>query len=313
MKWSVVICTHNRCADLRETLENLAGIDYPADAFEVIVVDNASADDTGEVVEGAKARMANLKYLREEKIGLSHARNTGIDHARGELVAFLDDDAWPQPDWLGKLEASFRDPRVACAGGRVLPVWKQRSGWPEWLHHRLLGYFTVFDLPKFRFLRYPVCPVGTNVAFRKAVFAEIGRFDPRLGRTGASLLSGEEADLCVAADQAGYRIAYSPEAVVRHQVHENRLTPDWIRERAYWSGVSSALIERKRFGRLNLLSRSGKFGLIAVAAATLGLFFGLLGDSRRALYFECQSRFGSGFLKNVFPAPEFPQEPERAK
>ncbi len=298
--WSIVICTHNRCHDLRETLEGLAGLDYPAGKFEIIVVDNASQDDTPGVVEAAKARLADLISLQEERLGLSHARNTGIARARGEFIAFLDDDAAPQPDWLQKLERCFTDPRVACVGGRVMPVWQKLAGWPDWLHNRLIGYFTVIDYPKFRQLRYPFCPAGTNVAFRKTVFAEVGTFNPRLGRTGDSLLSGEEADLCVAIDQAGYRIVYTPEAVVRHRVHENRLTREWVLQRSHWGGVSSAIIEGRRFGVVNRVLKSGKNCILIIASELLTRLFRLVPNRKEALFWECQALFSRAFLKNLW-------------
>jgi len=299
MKWSVIICSHNRGADLCETLNAVSQLDYPPDDFEILIVDNASEDDTRMVVEAATAQMSNLLYLHEQQLGLSHARNTGIENARGELVAFLDDDAAPQPDWLKRLETCFSDRQVACAGGMVKPVWQKLSGWPDWLHPRLTGYFTVIDYPDSRPLGYPSCPAGTNVAFRKKIFAEVGVFNPQLGRTGTSLLSGEEADLCVAIEQAGYRVVYTPEAVVHHKVHENRLTRDWVLQRSHWGGVSAAILERRRFGLLNLTVKTAKYLILVVLSEFLKRFYALSQSHKEAFFWQCQALFSKAFLKHL--------------
>ena len=300
MKWSVIICSHNRSADLVETLAAVSQLDYSQGEFEILVVDNASEDNTQEVVETANSQISNLRYLREERLGLSHARNTGISQASGEFIAFLDDDASPQPDWLQRLEACFAGPQVACVGGMVKPVWQKLSGWPDWLHPRLIGYFTVIDYPDFRPLGYPSCPAGTNVAFRRNIFAEVGYFNPQLGRTGTSLLSGEEADLCVAIEQAGYRIVYTPEAVVHHKVHENRLTRDWVLQRSYWGGVSAAILERRRFGLLNLASKTAKYFVLVMLSELMKRFFALSQTQKGAFFWQCQAMFSKAFLKHLF-------------
>jgi GT2 family glycosyltransferase len=300
MKWSVIICTHNRVEDLRETLKAVSQLVYAEGELEILVVDNASQDETRQTVMDAAAGMPQLKYLREDKLGLSHARNTGIANAAGEFVAFLDDDAAPIPAWLEKLEKCFRNPRVACVGGRVKPVWRTLTGWPDWLHPRLIGYFTVIDHDDFREFGYPNCPAGTNVAFRKAVFDEVGAFDPNLGRTGTSLLSNEEADLCVAIAQAGYRILYTPEAVVHHKVHENRLTREWVLDRSYWGGVSSAIMERRRFGAGNRVHKTLKYLALIMASESLKRILSLTDDRKKTFFWECQALFSRAFLKTLW-------------
>jgi len=106
--WSIVICTHNRCNVLQETLQELVHLDYPEDCYEIIIVDNASQDETRKIFNEAANRGKNLRYVREEKLGLSYARNKGIENSSGEFIAFIDDDAIPEPDWLEKLESWTR-------------------------------------------------------------------------------------------------------------------------------------------------------------------------------------------------------------
>lgn len=300
MKWSIIICTHNRCWDLQESLDALIDLSYPKEDYEIIVVDNGSQDSTAQICQNASAQCNNLRYLREDTPGLSHARNTGIEQARGEFIAFLDDDALPEPDWLEKLEVCFKDTRVVCVGGMVRPVWQKLTGWPDWLHPRLIGYFTVIDYPMFRRLSYPSCPAGTNVAFRKTVFEEVGTFNTQLGRTGTSLLSGEEADLCIAIDKAGYQIVYTPEAVVHHRIHEKRLTQDWVLQRSHWGGISSAIVERQRFGTANHLLKTGKYLFLIAVSELLKRVFPLLNNRKEAFFWKCQALFSRAFLKNLW-------------
>ena len=118
MPWSIIICSHNRAADLADNLPKVQALDYPLDRYEIIVIDNASSDGTAAV-----AAAAGVRCVREERLGLSHARNRGIAESRGELIGFIDDDAWPEPEWLQRLDDLFADPAVGCAGGQVVPEW----------------------------------------------------------------------------------------------------------------------------------------------------------------------------------------------
>ena len=273
----------------------MLALDYQRDRFEVIVIDNASTDDTATVAASAGARC-----VREEKLGLSHARNRGIAEAKGEFIAFIDDDAWPEPDWLKELEQAFTDPSVACAGGRVIPAWKTLSGWPDWLHERLIGFFTVVDYPDYRKLSYPDYPAGTNMAFRKSILAEVGGFNAELGRSGASLQSGEETDLCLRIEQAGNSIVHTPDAVVHHHVHEGRLTREWVRERCHCQGVSSAIIEKKLFKKSAVTRKSLLYLLFTILSAPAGAILRLLGDEKRAFFCDCQSLLCKAYLKAMW-------------
>lgn len=300
MKWSVVICTHNRSQDLRQTLQRLGALEHPRENFEILVVDNASCDETPLVVQEAARQQGNIRYINEDKLGLSHARNTGIDNSHGEFVAFLDDDAWPEPHWLGCLEEEFNDVRVACVGGKVEPVWREVSGWPDWLHDRLVGYFTVVDAPARHKMHYPAYPAGTNMAFRKSIFSEVGGFSRNLGRAGESLLSGEEVDLCLRIDQADYQVLYTPTAIVHHHVHENRLTQEWVRQRSKWGGISSAVIEKTRFPRTRAIRSSLFYIAFLLLRPGLSLFSNLTGNRKLAFFFQCQDEFCRAYLKQVW-------------
>jgi GT2 family glycosyltransferase len=300
MRWSIIICTRNRAADLEANLPALGRLAPPPGGYEVLVVDNGSTDGTAEVVKAAAQRDGAIRYVREERPGLSHARNRGIGEARGELIAFLDDDARPAADWLPELEKGFAEPRVAAVGGRVAPSFAGRSGWPDWLPERLRGFFSVLDRPDRRYLRYPDYPAGTNIAFRTSAFAEVGLFDADLGRSGASLLSMEEVDLCLRLERAGGRILYLPGAVVHHAVREERLTRDWVAERCRWQGISAAIIERRCFPAGYRTLKSLRY-LLYIAAGVLGAAWGrLAGNERLGFLCACQVELCRAWLKRAW-------------
>src|SRR5262245_33113158 len=127
---SAVICTHNRAGFLRRALESLREQSLPPEVFEVLVIDNASADETEEVTRSMMAQMPNLRYLKEERLGLSWARNTGMQASRTNYIAYLDDDARADRDWLANLLRLFEASNPACIGGRVWLDWEPAA--PAW-------------------------------------------------------------------------------------------------------------------------------------------------------------------------------------
>lgn len=298
MRWSLIICTFNRARSLAETLERLRHLSYPADDLEILVVDNASTDETPEVIEAASATMRNMVSLRADIPGLSHARNKGITAAHGQFIAFIDDDAWPDRNWLQALEKGFADENTACVGGRVAAVWPQDAP-PAWLAERLFCFFSLVDYGKQRFLRYPDYPAGTNIAFRKSVFRDIGSFNEELGRTGELLLSMEEVDMCLRVEDAGYKVLYMPDAIVFHKVNETRLSETWLKQRAHWQGVSAALIEARRFTRTEIIRKLSKY-VIFIIGGTIGtVIFTGIRNKKLAFFCRCQVILCKAYVRQV--------------
>jgi glucosyl-dolichyl phosphate glucuronosyltransferase len=175
MKVTVILCTYNRHCSLRAALESLAASTLPDSiAWEVLVVDNNSRDQTRDVVAEFSMRdPARFRYLFEARQGKSYALNSGIREAGGDVLAFVDDDITVEPSWLANLAAAFRDGDCAGAGGRILP----EAGFspPHWLSKAgryALAPLAVFD-PGSEPGELTEPPFGTNMAFRKAVFARI--------------------------------------------------------------------------------------------------------------------------------------------
>jgi len=241
---SVVICTHNRVQNLHDAVESILSQGVDEDFFELLIIDNASTDTTREFIEARAARAPNLKYLAEPTIGLSHARNRGVTEATGQYVAFIDDDAIADPGWLLQIPAAFQagGTDVGCVAGKIIPIWDVPR--PAWLHDALLGYVSVLDAsPVGRRLGEGQYPFGANVIYRRDALLRAGGFSPRLGRKGSSLLSNEEILLHHFLKKLGYTTYYEPRISVRHHVPAARLTKRWFKRRAYWQGVSDAVLE----------------------------------------------------------------------
>lgn len=241
---SAIICTHNRSGYLRAAIASLLGQTYGN--YEIIVVDNASTDDTRAVVE-AYLPHAKLTYLYEGALGLSIARNRGAAIARGEILAYLDDDAEASPQWLVALAAAFAEhPRAAIAGGPVSLLWPPGQTPPRWLSPTLSEGLGAYDLgPVVRLITDAgQTPRGLNYAVTKAFLGSVAGFDPQLGRVGKNLLSNEELHLTQQALAAGYEILFVPQAQVAHNVAPERLRPGWFLRRSWWQGISECSRER---------------------------------------------------------------------
>ena len=244
---TVAICTANRCARLAETLAALLpGIDFHA--AEVVVVDNGSTDGTPRLLaEIVAAHPRGVRAVREERAGLSAARNRAVREARGDLLLFLDDDALPAPGWIEAYVAAFRDGQIAAAGGPVEPIFD--GALPEWLDDRFLPYLSVWDRgPRVTPLRYNELPRGANMAFRRSTFARYGDFLEQLGRRGESLRSCEEIEYCLRLERGGEETLYLPAARVRHHVATLRLSAAWMGARFAAQGFSEAILDWRHAG-----------------------------------------------------------------
>ena len=283
---SVVVCTHERPDDLRRCLAALAALEDPVEA---IVVDSASRPPCRELVEEFAAQVRGLRYVHEPEPGLSRARNRGLAEASHPVVAFVDDDAAPAPDWARRLAAAFADPGVGCAGGACRPDFAAAR--PGWLSDRLLqfaGITRIGDAPR-EARSSAEYPFGANLAMRADALREAGGFSERLGRIGGSLLSGEEYAAIERLRELGWRVWLQPDAVVAHRVAPERLRAGYYWRRLWWQGVS-----RARAGRSLRLA-----GRLAVAAP-LRLFMWVATRDRFYLYRTAET---AGYLRECMRWP----------
>lgn len=236
---SVIVCTHERPADLERCLDALGAL---GERPEVIVVDSASRPSCRELVERHAGRIPGLVYLYEPEPGLSRARNLGLAHASCEIVAFVDDDAAPRPDWAREIVAPFRaDEAIGCVGGACVASFAEPGTRPAWLSERLLQFA---GITRFGDRGRPArssaeWPFGANMAFRASALPE-NPFPEELGRHGTTLLSGEESALVERVRGHGWTIWLEPRAIVDHTVHPDRCTSSYYWRRLWWAGVSRA-------------------------------------------------------------------------
>jgi glycosyltransferase involved in cell wall biosynthesis len=252
---SVVICAYTlkRWNDLVAAVES-ARSEGP---LEVIVV----ADHNEELLARVRSELPGARAVANDgSRGLSGARNAGVAAARGEVIAFLDDDAVATPGWLDQLAACFVDPHVLGAGGAVEADWAERR--PRWFPEEfdwVVGC-SYRGLPT---VAAPVRnPIGANMAVRREVFATVGGFTSTLGRGGANTMGCEETDFFIRArlHVPSAVWLYEPRARVRHRVPRERATLRYFLDRCYGEGKSKALLAR-RVGRPDALSAERRYVL----------------------------------------------------
>ncbi|HOC17056.1 MAG TPA: glycosyltransferase family A protein [Vicinamibacterales bacterium] len=251
MPLSVVIATFNRAPLLRECLARFERQAFrPGD--EVVVADNGSTDATPDVLREAAARLpVPLRTVFEAKPGKSRAVARGVEAARGDILAFTDDDVIVADDWIERLHAIFEERDVDLVGGRVLPRFMGRV--PSWLklsdgrgYNRMASPITLLDYgPERQPLGRRAAP-GGNLAIRRSVFEALGGFPRHLGKLRGTLLSGEDHLLSERVVASGYRAIFEPSLTVQHLVPRSRLRFRYFLRWFFWSGVTHAVLDAGR-------------------------------------------------------------------
>lgn len=182
-----------------------------------------------------------------ERRGLSSARNTGVRKAAGDVVAFIDDDAYADEDWLRNLVRNYVDADVIGVGGVVKPVWE--NGRPSWFPDELdwVVGCSYKGLPEER--GYVRNPIGCNMSFRKEAFEKAGYFDENLGRVANKLTASEETELAIRLLRefpGSPKIVHEPHAIVYHKVTRRKSSLKYFMKRSFGEGVSKRLLERLR-------------------------------------------------------------------
>jgi glycosyltransferase involved in cell wall biosynthesis len=216
------------------------------DTLEILVVDNGSTDNTHDVVDAYQRKDSRVRYVLERKAGISHARNRALREARGEYLAFIDDDAWAGVNWLENLTAPIQSIRPApeCLVGPVSLVWDGKR--PDWFPARfesLLCRYDMGDTP--RFLDANGYLLTTNSVFHRETLLKLGGLRPNLGHKRKALIGGEDNDIFNRLIASGHRVYYQPTAVVFHPVPKERQTRRFLLRRLFWDGASQPLVDEK--------------------------------------------------------------------
>lgn len=265
---SVVVCTYNRCEMLRLAMESLCQQALAPDRYEIIVVDNASTDKTREVVKEIDSSypIHRIHYIYEPVPGLAVARNTGLAKARGEFVAYLDDDAKASSDWLDRALCliSTLEEVPSCIGGPILPFYT--SPVPDWFcdHYELRSWG---QNP--RWLEPNESFSGSNMIWNREALIEAGGFDISRGVKAGFLSLGEESAVFEKIWQRdpSARFYYDPELTVQHWVPAGKMSVEYQLKRAFARGRDFADAKLDRHKRMNRLLLAVRYTIIFAISA----------------------------------------------
>lgn len=239
MSVSVVICayTMDRWEDLVVAVQSC--VDQTSKPDEIVVV----IDYNDELKVRAQLELTSAQVVANQSTkGLSGARNTGVVVSTGDVIAFLDDDAYAEPEWLERLMAPFYDPKVVGVGGWILPNWEgEVARWlPETFYWVLGCSYAGLPADKSRIRN----PIGANMAMRRRVFSLVGGFTSGIGRIGLIPLGCEETELCIRYNTRcpDERFELARSAIVHHRVPRSRLTWHYFWTRCWAEGLSKAAV-----------------------------------------------------------------------
>jgi GT2 family glycosyltransferase len=270
---SVVVCSYNGSRTIRDALEWLGRLEYPS--YEVIVIDDGSTDATAQI-----AREFGVKMINTPNNGLSHARNLGLAAAAGEIVAYTDDDAYPDPHWLTYLALAFTSTDHAGIGGPNIPPIGDGplaacvANAPGGPIHVLLSDDVAEHIP------------GCNMAFRKERLQAIGGFDPQFRR------AGDDVDVCWRLQERGWTLGFSAPAMVWH--HRRNSIRAYLRQQIGY-GDAEALLERKWPEKYNAAGHVSWAGRLYGKGLTQTL------GGRSRIY---HGTWGSAPFQSVYRAPQ---------
>jgi len=241
---SIIICTYNREQFIYKALQSLAQNDFSTDLYEIILVNNNSTDQTETQCKTFQQDYPhiNFRYFIETNQGLSHARNRGISESQGDLLVFLDDDSFVNPDYLQNLDQYQKEyPNMAAFGGEITPLFETGIA-PAWLSKWTYSWVSAINLGNsvtlFTGNKYPI---GANMGFKKNYFEKHGAFNTALGRSKKNMMGGEEKDLFNRVDKQTEKIYYLPLLKVQHVIPESRTTKAYIKRLGEGIGMSEKL------------------------------------------------------------------------
>ncbi|WP_312562888.1 glycosyltransferase family A protein [Anaerospora sp.] len=245
---SVIIPTRNRASELNIALESIEQQNLPQDEFEVLVVDNGSIDNTGDVVKSFRDKIINLRYFFEPTPGLHVGRHCGLKNANTDILVFADDDIRAFPTWLTAIKSIFeQNPEVVLVGGKNLPDYEIEPPtwvlnlWSQCKYGKCLGYYSILDFGDDIKEISPYYVWGCNFSIRRKVLLGVGGFHPD-GMPKELLEYRGDGETAVSAAIAAnhWKTIYHPAASVYHLVSKQRMTVAYLYNRAYAQGISDS-------------------------------------------------------------------------
>lgn len=248
---SIIIPTYNRAASLHTTLQSIIRLDSADDDFEVIVIDNGSTDNTSDVCNANRGLIKKFTYNYNNMPGLLTGRHAGAQLAKGDILAFIDDDVELSANWLSGIRQSFSNNEVSLLTGPCLP--KYQSTPPQWLNYfwdhtpyggKACTWLSLMDLGDQVINIHPNYVWGLNFIIRKDVFWRLGGFHPDCIPEKLQQYQGDgETGLTIKALKMGLIAQYNPQIMLHHVVPAQRLTLAYFEKRAFYQGVCNSFTD----------------------------------------------------------------------
>lgn len=293
---SVAVCTYNRSDVLPKCLESLADQSANNELFEVIIIDNNSTDDTKEIATNFCNKYNHFRYVFEKKQGLSHARNRAIIEANGEYLAYIDDDAIADKEWLEKIGSVIQNNKdIAAFGGQIYPWYNKEK--PKWFKDE----FATYSWGEQHFqLTEQNCPFGlsgSNMIFNKDALTKYGSFSVEYGMNGDKIAFGEESCLFNKMLKNNENIQYFPEIFVYHLVSDKSYSLKEAFKRSIQNGKAIAHIRGSKLLSIDFIK---KFSMFCLSFFALTIFT-LLGLFSKALLYKKLKKFGyfAGYITEI--------------
>lgn len=299
---SFIICTYNRDPYIERALHAVANQKCDSSLFELILIDNLSTDQTAAISLCFASDFSKIKYyyFLEENQGLSHARNRGLKEAKGEILVFLDDDAFIDENYCANLLKFYdKNLHIYCTGGKTIPLFE--AGKPKWMSHFLMPLVAAIDLgDEAKAFPFNQFPIGANMAMRKKMSDRVGLFDTNLGRKGKNLQGGEEKDYFNRARAKGFIPWYLPSTIAQHIIPASRMSIEYIRKQAKGIGYSER-IRVQSIGKMETWKKYFSEWMKWVISGFLFLFYFITFQFPKAIMIV---RFRNWVSKGLFFAAE---------
>ena len=304
MDLTVCVCTHNRPRYVADCLDGLRRQTGNA-RVPTLIVDSASTQATHDILKRLAAEHPDTTLIRLDRPGVSLARNAGAAAVATRYIAYIDDDAIPDPTWIASIRQVLAEPGPppAVIGGRILPRWE--APLPLWWPASLRGVLSIIEHEGRGEYRTPdlpdtLEPYAANMIVNVKLLLRHGGCGGDLGRHGTTLLSDEEVQLAWRLQDAGHSVRYDSRVVVHHQIQATRFRPEWLLSRLYWQGFSTVLTRRTLGYRAAIWKEFPRRLAVALLCAPAAA---IPGGSTLLLAPRWRFAYAAGFLRAAFRRP----------
>ncbi len=233
---SIAVCTYNRTDVLPKCLESLANQTADKELFEVLIINNNSTDNTKEISSEFCEKHSNFRYVFEKKQGLSHARNRAIEEAKGKYLAYIDDDAIADKEWVKSILDCFNQTDADVVGGPVFHFVNAEKQ-PIFYNKKAFSFNPGNERKRMTPPGFDFGFLGGNTCFKRSLFNEFGKYLTELGMLGGKQRMGEDSEMGYRLLKAGKVFYYEPKMKIDHQLRLKNVTLKGILKRSYDTGI----------------------------------------------------------------------------